>query len=288
MKQNKALLSAGIGLVLAGTVFATTVQAEEKKNVLEIEGVGKMVTRLTAPKGHPLDEIISGWEFRSVDTQELEKDDFNNSGFLWVEKGEELWSKVEGEAGKSCASCHDDASKTMKGVRAQMPKWNAATNQPWTLEQHINGCRTGRMKAKAWKWESDNMLSMTSYIGNQSRGMPVNVNISTGDMKSWWERGKKIYYTRYGQLDMACANCHEDNYGNYIRADRLSQGQINGFPTYRLKWQKVGSIHRRFKGCMDQVRAKPYKRGSPEFVALEVYVATRGTGLSVESPAVRN
>ena len=73
-----------------------------------------------------------------------------------------------------------------------------------------------------------------------------------------------------------------------IRADLLSQGHSNGFPTYRLKWQGMGSLHRRFKGCMDQVRAAPYKRGSDEFLALELYLATRGAGLSVETPAVRN
>ena len=117
--------------------------------------------------------------------------------------------------------------------------------------------------------------------------MPVNVDVS-GEMQPWFERGKDLYYARVGQLDMACSNCHEDNYGNYIRADKLSQGQSNGFPTYRFKWQKVGSLHRRFSGCMKNIRATPYKRGSDEFVALETYLAWRGIGLSVESPSVRN
>ena len=49
-----------------------------------------------------------------------------------------------------------------------------------------------------------------------------------------------------------------------IRANLLSEGQSNGFPTYRLKWQGVGTLHRRFKGCNDQVRATPYERGSDE------------------------
>src|SRR3546814_9544741 len=54
-------------------------------------------------------------------------------------------------------------------------------------------------------------------------------------MQSWWEKGKEIYYTRFGQLNLACASCHEENNGRYIRADHLSQGNVNGFPTYRLK-----------------------------------------------------
>ena len=106
-------------------------------------------------------------------------------------------------------------------------------------------------------------------------------------MAKWKDKGNEIYYTRYGQLDMSCAHCHENNYGNNIRADLLSQGQTNGFPTYRLKWQGVGSLHRRWKGCMDDVRAEGYKPGSDELIALELYLAYRGVGLPVESPAVR-
>lgn len=235
---------------------------------------------------HPLDEIYSGWHYRSPETQELQTDDFENPAFLWVEKGEELWSEVDGEAGKSCQSCHNDASESMKGIGAVMPKWDEKLGKPLAMEQRINLCRTENMKAKEWKWESENMLSMTAFVRHQSRGIPVNVQ-SDGPMKSWWEKGKELYYTRVGQLDMACANCHEDHYGKYIRADHLSQGQSNGFPTYRLKWQKLGSLHRRFSGCMKNIRAKPYKRGSDEFVALEIYLAWRGQGLPVEAPAVR-
>jgi sulfur-oxidizing protein SoxA len=87
---------------------------------------------------------------------------------------------------------------------------------------------------------------------------------------------------------MACKNCHEDYAGTMIRANLLSQGQSNGFPTYRLKWQKVGSLHRRFRGCNSQVRATPYKAGSEEYVNLELFLANRGRGLPVETPAVRN
>ena len=104
----------------------------------------------------------------------------------------------------------------------------------------------------------------------------------------FFERGKELYYQRVGQLDMSCSNCHEDNYGVMIRADHLSQGQINGFPTYRLKNAKLNSAHARFKGCMKNIRATPYKEGGDEFKALELYLAARGNGLSVETPSVRN
>jgi len=257
-----------------------------RTNLPSIEGV-ELLTHTKAPEGHPLSEVISGFEFRTRDTQALQLDDFTNPSFLWVEQGQDLWKTTDGSAGKSCESCHQSVEESMKGVRAAMPKWNAEKNKPFTLEETINQCRTERMGAEPWKWESDQMLGMTALIGLQSRGMPVTLDLDAGNMRAWWEKGKEFYYTRVGQLDLACANCHEDNSGKYIRAERLSQGQTNGFPTYRLKWQKLGSLHRRFKGCMDQIRAKAYARGSDEFVALEVYTAWRGLGLSVETPAVR-
>lgn len=275
------------GLLTAASVFAAGAAiAEPDTNTLVIEGQ-QLTTDVEAPKGSPLSRVYSGWRFRSPETQAFEMDDFENPAFPAVEQGETLWSTVEGEAGKSCATCHNDASETMKGVRASMPKWNDKLGKPHTLETQINACRTDNMKAEAWKWEAPNMLAMTAYVGLQSRGMPVNVK-TDGPMQSWTDKGKELYYTRVGQLDMSCANCHEENYGKMIRADHLSQGQINGFPTYRLKWGGLGSIHRRFSGCMKNIRATPYKRGSDEFIALELYLASRGAGLSVETPAVRN
>ncbi len=276
-------VNAGILLVLPVIWAASTGVAISGESLPE----GVTTVKVAPPsKNHPFKEIISGWHFRSSETQALQQDDFENPGFLWVEQGEALWNTVDGSAGKSCATCHKDAKDSMKGVGAAMPKWDAKLKRPLTLEQRINNCRKENLKAEEWKWESNQMLSMTAYVRHQSRGMPVNVQ-ADGPMKAWVEKGKKVYYTRVGQLDMACASCHEANFGKHIRADHLSQGHSNGFPTYRLKWQKLGSLHRRFKGCMKQIRATPYKRGSDEFVALEIYLAQRGKGLQVETPAVR-
>lgn len=287
---TKTFKSRGFGLIAVGLACAaaciTAAVAGPNDNKLVINGQ-EYVTELKGPEDGPLDTIYSGWRFRNESTQAMELDDFDNPGFAYVDTGEILWSTVEGEAGKSCASCHNDADESMKGVRAQMPKWNEKAGKPMTLEQHVNACRENNLKAKPWKWESNQMLSMTAFIGSKSRGMPVNVQ-TDGKMEPWLKKGKDVYYTRVGQLDMACSGCHEDNYGKMIRADHLSQGMINGFPTYRSKWQKLGSIHRRFKGCMKNIRATPYKVGGDEFVALELYVASRGQGLSVETPAVRN
>ncbi len=229
----------------------------------------------------------SGYTYAKKETQAIQDDDLANPAYLWVDEGEELWNKVDGKAGKSCATCHGVESAMLSDVGTRYPVYNPDTGKMQSLEQKINEEQKTKMGAKPYKWESKQMLSMTVYMRNQSKGKPMNVSID-GPAVPFFLAGKAFYDKKRGQLDMSCKNCHVDNAGNMIRANTLSEGQSNGFPVYRLKWQKPGSIHRRFRGCNKQVRAKPYKYGSDEYVNLELYVAWRGRGLSMETPAVRN
>nr|WP_254449097.1 sulfur oxidation c-type cytochrome SoxA [Thalassococcus sp. S3] len=245
-----------------------------------------LVTKTKAPAHmENVDEIYSGWTFRSDETQALQMDDFDNPAFVFVDTAMDLFDTPEGTQNQACSSCHESV-EDFAGLSATLPRVNA-DGELETLTELVNGCRTERMGAEEWKYSGAQMSAMTALISLQSRGMPMNVAID-GPAQSFWEAGKELYYTRVGQLDMACSNCHEDNYGIMIRADHLSQGQINGFPTYRLKNAKINTTHGRFKGCMKNIRATPYKEGGDEFKALELYVASRGNGLSVEAPSVRN
>lgn len=275
--RNTFVIGTMITLV-AGAALA------QDSNTLNIEGE-QMVTEVAAPAHmENVDTIYSGWRFRSEETQALEMDDFENPAMVFVDQALDLWDKVEGAEGKACSSCHEDV-EDFAGLRPSLPR--VENGQLVTMENLVNECRTDRMGADAWKWSGGQMTAMTALIGLQSRGMPVDVVID-GDAAPFWEQGKELYYTKVGQLQMACSNCHEDNYGVMIRADHLSQGQINGFPTYRLKNTKMNSSHGRFKGCMKNIRATPYKEGGEEFKALELYLASRGQGLSIETPSVRN
>ncbi|MEL6125242.1 MAG: sulfur oxidation c-type cytochrome SoxA [Pseudomonadota bacterium] len=276
MKLTPWMTTAALGL--AGAAFA------QDSNTLTIEGT-TLITETNAPAHMEyVDTIYSGWRFRSQETQALEMDDFDNPAMIFVDQGIDLFEAVDGSAGKACASCHQDV-EDFAGLRTQLPR--VEDGQLVAMEDLVNECRTERMGAEPWKWSGGEMTAVTALIGLQSRGLPMSV-ATDGDAAPFWEQGKELYYTRVGQLDMACSNCHEDNYGVMIRADHLSQGQINGFPTYRLKNAKLNSIHGRFKGCMKNIRATPFAEGGDEFKALELYLASRGQGLSVETPSVRN
>jgi sulfur-oxidizing protein SoxA len=283
---RKSLLLPVVAVAVMTLAASGAVTAGPVNEDLTIDGK-KMITRAKAPKDHPFDEVLSGWLFRTVETRDLQTDTFQNPAMLYVDQGEAVWNTVEGAAGKSCASCHNDGAQSMKGVGANYPKWDEKTKRPINIELRIDRCRVENMGAEAYKFDAPEQKALTTYIKHQSLGEPMSVDLDKGDMKSWWEKGKETYYTRFGQLDLACASCHELNNGKYIRADHLSQGNVNGFPTYRLKQANMVSLHNRFRGCIRDTRAEQPKAFSDELMALEVYTTWRGSGLSIETPAVR-
>lgn len=276
------------GAILATVLTTTVASAEPVDDNLVLNEETSIVTRTAAPAhiSDAMDEVMSGWLFRGTETRAMQADDFDNPGMIFVEQAMETWETVDGTEGKSCSSCHDGID-SMAGVKPTYPKWDETAGTVQTLQMQMNECRTERMGAEAWGYDKAPAINMEAALSSVSRGMPVNVAID-GPAQSTWELGKDMYYTRTGQLELSCSNCHEDNYGNMIRADHLSQGQINGFPVYRLKNTKLNGAHSRFKGCIRDTRAETYNPGSQEFIALELYVASRGNGLSVEGPSIRN
>ena len=284
--MNRIMKTLTSAVALCG--LSVAVHAEAADDTLIVNEDINIVTVAPAPEHMAetgITEIMSGWLFRDPDTRDMQRDDFENPAFTAVEEARTMWAAADGSEGKACKDCHEDAEK-MAGVRTTMPKV-AANGELWAMEDFIDNCRTTRMGAEAWGYDSNAMLNMTALLSSVSRGMPMAVTID-GAAAPFWEQGKEMYYSRTGQLELSCANCHETNYGNMIRADHLSQGQTNGFPVYRLKDTKLTSAQGRFKGCVRDTRAETYSPGSPEFHALELYVASRGNGLSVEGPSIRN
>lgn len=282
-RLERAVGLAGLMMVLAVAHTAFAGPVDDKLVIDDVD----ITTQAKAPEGLPFDHVYSGWRYRNDETRAMEADSFENPGALTVERGEELWSEVSGSMGKSCASCHGEASESMKGVGASYPKWDPETKRPIDIELRIDQCRKERMGAEPFKFNSEEQVALTAYVKHQSLGMPVKLDLAEGDMQSWWDHGKELYYTRTGQLNLACASCHEQNAGNHIRADHLSQGQVNGFPLYRLK-NGMASVQARFRGCIRDTRAEMPEAFSDDMMALETYVTWRGAGLSVETPAVRN
>ena len=234
----------------------------------------------------PLSERRSGYEFMGRETRAIQDDDAINPGTLWVLDGESLWGRKAGAAVRACADCHGDASVSMKGVAARYPAFDAGRGRLLNLEQRINVCRTERQKAPALAFEGKDLLALTAYLARQSRGLPIEIKVDE-KTKPHLEAGRETFYRRQGQLNLACAHCHEERWGIKLAGNTIPQAHPTGYPLYRLEWQGMGSLQRRLRNCFIGLRAEPYAYEAPEFVELELYLMWRARGMKLETPAVR-
>lgn len=230
-------------------------------------------------------ELRSGSAFQSATTRAEQEDLGENPGMLWVEQGEKLWKETAGASAMSCASCHGEIG-VMKGVATRFPQVETASGRLVNLADRIRECRSSRQGAPELPFESEALLALTAAVTFQSRGEPLRV-ASGGAAAAHLEAGRTLYYRRQGQLNLSCANCHEQNWGKRARNETISQGHPNGFPSYRLEWQTFGSLERRLKACFLGVRAEPLPDDGAELRELELFLAWRALGLAVEAPSVR-
>jgi sulfur-oxidizing protein SoxA len=225
----------------------------------------------------PLAERRSGYEFMSRETRALQDDEKTGPAVLWLLEGEELWAR-------NCAGCH--GIEKMKGVAARFPVFDSSLKQLMNLDQRINLCRTERQKAQPFRYESRELLSLNAFVSRQSRGMPIATEADE-KTKPFIDAGRAAFRQRRGQLNLACSQCHDDNWGKSLAGTPIPQAHPTGYPIYRLEWQGMGSLQRRLRNCMIGIRAEPYAYGAPEYVELELYLMWRARGMKLETPAVR-
>ncbi|WUR13004.1 sulfur oxidation c-type cytochrome SoxA [[Empedobacter] haloabium] len=227
----------------------------------------------------------SGAEFMSESTRAMQRDDTQNPAMLWVANGAALWETKAGKADRSCAACHGDAAG-MRGVAARYPAFDRGAGRVITLGERINLCRTGKQQAPAFTPESAALLGLEAHVALQSRGLPL-APPADAATRAAAARGKELYGQRIGQLNLSCAQCHDDNWGRKLAGATIPQAHANAYPIYRLEWQGMGSLQRRLRNCMSGVRAQVPPLGAQELVDLEAWLALRAQGMPLETPGVR-
>lgn len=234
----------------------------------------------------PPDDRRSGYDVMGPPLRAMQDDDMSNPASLWLQDGQTLWEQAAGMSGQSCADCHGEAGNSMRGVAARYPAFDKTVNRPIDLDQRINHCRTAHQKAIPLAFESHDLLALSAYVARQSRGLPIAIEDSR-ELRPFLAMGRTLFHERQGQLNLSCAQCHDDNAGRSLGGSTIPQGHPTGYPLYRLEWQSLGSLQRRLRNCMSGMRAAPDAFGAGALVDLELYLMWRANGMLMESPAVR-
>lgn len=275
-----------------------------KKAIIGLTAVGLVLGVTIAAHAGPKEDLKQFQAFFTKKFPEIPFDDFSNGLYAlpaaadrraeWeiieefppyeiaLERGKKFWEE------NNLGSCFKNGGE---GIAHRYPYWDKKKKMVRTAELDINDCLKRQGKKPIKNLLKGTMADVVAYFRYMSRGKRVNPDVdwSDPDALKEYERGKNFFWAKRGQLNFACADCHIQAPGKYIGGNILSPalGHGVGFPAYRSKWGAMGTIHRRYRGCNKQVRAKPLKAQSKEYRALELYEAYMNTGLPLVAPSAR-
>ncbi len=204
---------------------------------------------------------------------------------IFIDEGEVMWEKAFAN-GKSYKDCFSEGP----AIAHKYPHWDKKQGMVMTLALALNQCREANGE-KPLKYKKGSINNILAYIAFQSRGQVTEVVVPADDPRAMeaYEKGKKFYFTRRGQLNFSCASCHLQNTGMKVRTEVLSPslGHTTHWPVYRSKWGTVGTLHRRFTGCNKNIRAKPFKAQGEQYRNLEYFLTSMSNGLELNGPGAR-
>ena len=232
------------------------------------------------------DEARSGYEYIKPDTRAMQDDDFANPGLLAVDAGQDLFNSKQEGASRACAQCHGEDGEGLDAADiARYPRYDKGSGEIVSLQTQISRCR-GSTGSEPLPANHPDLVALETFVRHLSFGEPVNVQ-TDDQVTGLLQEGEKLYNTRYGLIDMSCYQCHVLYTGQMIRGQKISQGQANGFPAYRLDIGEMTNLNQRIQQCLTLMRAEPFDTDSREMRLLELYIMSRSNGLKIETPAVR-
>lgn len=215
--------------------------------------------------------------------QWLEMEDFPPYEFA-VDDGETLFETPFAN-GKSYADCFANDGES---IRQNYPYFDSKKGKVITLELAINNCRqTNGEKPLAYKKGA--LANLSAYMASTSTGNVFATEVPDEAAYQAYSDGKEFFYSKRGQLNFSCADCHMRVAGQKLRADITSPalGHPTGFPVYRAKWEEMGTLHRRYAGCNRNIRAKPLPAQGRAYRNLEYFQSVMSQGLEINGPSSR-
>lgn len=231
--------------------------------------------------GNPEENWKLNWKFMDPP--------FNASvhgGHFALDRGETIFKELNRKG--AFAACLGAKKGVLKGLRTRYPMFRPELNQVAGLEEVIERCaaKAGRVLQSG----SYDNSAVSLYIAHQSNGLPIAVNVkSNGPLKAAYERGRKLFHTRAGSLNMACSSCHTYQIGLQLRGSVVTSpyGDAAHYPVYRTRFQ-LQSLHLRFIECNLATRLQPLLPGSTAYTDLEVFLTGLTNGYPVSVPSERD
>jgi len=217
----------------------------------------------------------------------------NNPADIMVANGEELLEEYCG-GDEGLAAFLNVSEDNLPAYIAGFPRYLKDFKQVVTLSQALQGLMS-KNDHKPFKLKSSDMFDMSAYAKSIANGEKSNIDVKANpQMKEAYALGKVTFETPRGGRGLSCLSCHStDVIGSVLRTQPLPDLSAKGnapaatWPAYRMTKSSLRSLPRRFQGCMNNALLKVIPLGSPEMVALEVYLTDEAKGAEIAIPGLK-
>lgn len=191
-----------------------------------------------------------------------------------VARGAALW-KRKFKDGRSLASCFPNGGRR---VAAAYPQYHPRLKLVFTLEMAINQCLKTHHEPLLDYTDPQTMGAITAYVRSLSNGQRIRVRVPTA-AEVHFEDGRRMYFSRMGQRNFACASCHVVAAGKRYGEVPLSPaiGQAARWPF--IRGDEALTLQAQIRACLERMGAAPFPAGSEELNDLEYFLTYLSNGL---------
>ena len=199
-----------------------------------------------------------------------------------LDAGKKLWN-TKFRDGRTMASCFPNGGRR---IAASYPLYDARVKKIVTLEMAVNQCRKTHNEALYDATDPATMGAVLAYVRSLSSGQKIAVRVPDA-AKARLEQGRRLYSTRMGQRNFACASCHVQGAGKHYDDSVLSAAASQA-PQWPLVRNGVAvTAQARMRECLERMGAAPFAAGSEELNQVEYYLTTLANGQPIKANAWR-
>jgi sulfur-oxidizing protein SoxA len=181
--------------------------------------------------------------------------------------------------GRSIAACFPNGGRR---VAATYPQYHARLKRVVTLEMAINQCLKSHGEALLDASDPRTMGAATAYLRSLANGQKIAIRVPAA-AEDRFAQGKRLYFTRLGQRNFACASCHVQGAGRVYADIALSPpvGQATRWPLIRDG--NAVTLQAQIRECLERMGAAPFAPGSDELNHLEYFITYLSQGLPIRA-----
>jgi sulfur-oxidizing protein SoxA len=195
-----------------------------------------------------------------------------------LEEGRKLFHRKFRNA-RSIAACFPNGGRR---VAATYPQYDTRLKRVVTLEMAINQCLKSHGEALFESTDPRTMGAVTAYLRSLANGQKIAIRVPAA-AEERFAQGQRLYFTRMGQRNFACASCHVQGAGRIYADTALSPpvGQAARWPLIRDG--NAVTLQAQVRECLERMGAAPFAPGSDELNHLEYFLTYLSQGLPVRA-----